>query len=531
VELAGAVSGVPARRVCGGAVLAATVVGYLIATPPVPDLAAQVARADVVRRVGETVWWSGWFGGLHVPSYSAVSPAVMASVGVRATGAAALVLSALVMTRLLRNAPRPRCAAVCFVITDAANLLDGRITFALSLAFGVCCLGLLTTSRPTPTLASAAAGFLAILTCLTSPLGGLFLFLAVTTIAVTDSGRRRSAVTLGALLVGTVALTAVLFPGLGRMPSPLPNFLPAAACTATIAMTCRAAWLRVGAAGYLALQALLLVVPTPVGVNVTRLAWVFALPLIVGYARLPRWSLVGLSAGAVLLPGVDLTTQLATTTDPSTSPIYYRPLVRALDRQTAANPARRGQRVEVLDTRGHWASVYVARRYSLARGWERQADAALNPLFYIPGRLDPAAYRAWLLSLAVGWVAVPRAKLDYAAVEEARLVADHPRYLRTVWTSRDWTLYRVVAAPPLLEQARVLTADDRGVTFAARNSTMHAAIRWSPYLVVTTPAGRRAGCVVPSGGWITVHLPQPGTYRLTADFDGVLGHGRRCRST
>ena len=50
---------------------------YLLAPPRVPDLAAQVARTELVHRVGLTVWWQGWFGGLHLPTYSALSPMVM----------------------------------------------------------------------------------------------------------------------------------------------------------------------------------------------------------------------------------------------------------------------------------------------------------------------------------------------------------------------------------------------------------------------------------------------------------------------
>ena len=47
----------------------------------------------------------------------------------------------------------------------------------------------------------------------------------------------------------------------------------------------------------------------------------------------------------------------------------------------------------------------------IARGWERQLDRKLNPLFYEDenGGLDPEAYRHWLDDLAVGFVAVPDA--------------------------------------------------------------------------------------------------------------------------
>ena len=65
----------------------------------------------------------------------------------------------------------------------------------------------------------------------------------------------------------------------------------------------------------------------------------------------------------------------------------------------------------------------TSRRCShLPRGWERQLDVAYNALFYNPGRLPPAAYRTWLLSNGVSFVALANAPLDYAATTEAALL-------------------------------------------------------------------------------------------------------------
>ena len=79
-------------------------------------------------------------------------------------------------------------------------------------------------------------------------------------------------------------------------------------------------------------------------------------------------------------------------------------------------------RVEVVPTALHWEAVYVALRFPLARGWERQLDTANNPIFYDPGRLTPRSYRAWLLDNGVRFVALSDARLDYAAYGEAYLV-------------------------------------------------------------------------------------------------------------
>ena len=66
-------------------------IGYLIWAPTAPDLLAQVARAGVAARAGSVGWWTGWFGGLSLPSYSVLVPSWMATVGVQVTGVAAVV--------------------------------------------------------------------------------------------------------------------------------------------------------------------------------------------------------------------------------------------------------------------------------------------------------------------------------------------------------------------------------------------------------------------------------------------------------
>ena len=38
----------------------------------------------------------------------------------------------------------------------------------------------------------------------------------------------------------------------------------------------------------------------------------------------------------------------------------------------------------VVEPASHWSSAYLSARVPLARGWERQVDAAVNPQFYRP---------------------------------------------------------------------------------------------------------------------------------------------------
>ena len=96
--------------------------------------------------------------------------------------------------------------------------------------------------------------------------------------------------------------------------------------------------------------------------------------------------------------------------DPSVEEAFHAPLLARLE----AERARRGPfRVEVPFTENHWEARWIAPRFPLARGWQRQLDVERNPLFY-DGRLTPARLRRWLEREAVAFVAVPRVDLDAA---------------------------------------------------------------------------------------------------------------------
>ena len=508
----------------GGVVLA----GYLAWTPQVPDLAAQVARAEAVRRGGPTVWWPGWYGGLQTPGYSATTPALMAVLGVTLTGALAVLVTVAVGPSLFRGARHPVAGTAGLLATSVADVVDGRITFAVSLALGCCCLAELRRAdhRRRPVL----LGSLALLTCASSPLGGLFLGLAAITCALVDRRRRAAALLVAATLVLAMGTLAALFPDSGRMPVDARWVGLAVASAALVALTCRIPAVQIGVLLYLGLVLAFVLVPLGVGSNSTRLAWMLALPLVAAYGQLPRALLPAALCAAAVFPAVDLAGQLSAAEAPASSAEFFAPLGRALAADRSARPASTGERLEVIDPRGHWATVYLSDQ-QLARGWERQVDRSQNPLFYGLSRLDAGTYRAWLDSLAVGWVALPAGPLDYASAGEAALVRGGLDYLEPIWTNRDWTLFRVRAARPLAEGATVRAVDDEAVVISAeRGGPVRLAVRWSPYLVVTDALGHRAGEVRGDGdGMTVVELERGGTFRVTADFDGSLVRRLRTR--
>ena len=120
-----------------------------------------------------------------------------------------------------------------------------------------------------------------------------------------------------------------------------------------------------------------------------------------------------------------MTWQLAEADSPSAQEAYYQPLLAQLHERMYTGDGV-GQRVEVVEPQTKGAARYVGESMPVARGWERQADMVDNPIFYDDGALTPASYRQWLDQLAVSYVAVPSTKLDFASVDEAKLIATGP---------------------------------------------------------------------------------------------------------
>ena len=496
-----------------GAVIA---LAYLRWTPASPDLAAQVARAGLVKRAGSVAWWTGWFGGLSLPSYSVLVPSWMAALGVSLTGALAAVAGGVAMSILARDAQRPRAAAIAFAVASAADLVNGRVTFAVGLAIGAWAL-VAVRARWVP----LAAG-LALVTFLASPLAGLFLGLALVTVAVLDTDRRRLAIASAAVLVAAGVLMALLFPGTGTMPFSVLDATPTALCCVGIVAVCANRYVRFAALLMLLVIPVLLVVPGAIGDNITRLVWVCGVPVVIAYARMPRPALIVAVVLVGLWPACDLVGQLSSTRQPSARQEFYQPLAGALDAQrVAAGAGVIGERVEVVDTVNHWASAYLS-GVSLARGWDRQADVGNNPIFYTSGALTASSYHDWLHDLAVGWVALPAAKLDYASVEEGALVASGLGYLQQVWSDGNWTLYRVTDAFPLASGATVTGVDASGIALrTAGAGAVFVRARWSSYLTAVSPdTGRDLPvCVQQADGWVTLQVPSAERVLLTSHFD------------
>jgi hypothetical protein len=258
-------------------------------------------------------------------------------------------------------------------------------------------------------------------------------------------------------------------------------------------------------------------VPTPVGLNATRLATMFALPVVAGYARLPgarppysrppAWLTVTVVLVALTLwqPPV-LLGDLVHAGDRTADRAYYAPLLAELRRQGTIG------RIEVPPTSDYWESAYAADAVPLARGWLRQVDLSRNALFF-DGSLTAGKYHAWLRDNGVSYVAVPDAEPSWVARREVELVRSGLSYLTVVWQGPHWTLYRVDDAPSIVDGARVATVDGASVTFdAERSGEVLVRVRWLRWLTVSGPA--RAELVPGPGGWTVVRVPAPGRYTV-----------------
>ena len=248
----------------------------------------------------------------------------------------------------------------------------------------------------------------------------------------------------------TVVALSVAFPEGGAQPFSVASFATAVGVSLGVAVAVRRdRGLRLAPLLYVAAVVASFAIASPMGANMTRLGTAFAGPLVLVAAG--RWSrsrgtivVAVVLAAAALWQWVDPAVQAARAwRDPSATAVYYRPLLAELRR---ADPG--GARIEVPFTRDHWESVFLARRYPLARGWERQLDRRLNPLFYAP-RLDAAAYGRWLRSEAVRYVALPDVPMDVAGIREAEIVASGPAFLEPVWRDAHWRLFRVRDPLPL----------------------------------------------------------------------------------
>jgi hypothetical protein len=251
------------------------------------------------------------------------------------------------------------------------------------------------------------------------------------------------------------------------------------------------------------------------GENVTRLGSLFGGPVlacVIGASAL-SWQRKTIALVAVTVPFMwwqwarPILDVAHSWNDPASSRSYFTPLLGFL-KQHDHPPGR----LEVVPLVHHWEATYVAPRYPLARGWERQLDTAYATPFY-SDHLTAASYRRWLDGLGVRYVALSNSAVDSAAVQERSLIERGLSYLRPVFRSANWRIYAVRHPRPLASGAARMEAmgPDYFDLVGKAPGPAHVRVRYTPYWSFESGGG----CIEPTQhGWTRVLLPRPGETRV-----------------
>lgn len=515
--------------------LAAAVIGaaYLIAAPDTADMAAHTYRTWLWDQAGFATWNAQWYGGHHTAGYSLLFPPLAALAGTRFVGVASAVAAvALFAVTARRLAPAPAAAALAawlFLGGVLSNVVIGRMPFTLGIALAVGAWACVHRSR-------TAAAVLSLASVWASPVTGVFLTvaaIALLTARAQDGSWRSAALALGGPAVAGGSAMALLFPEGGSDHFVGTAFWPMLlVCLGALALvdpTRRTAiW---GAAIYVAVLVAAFAIPNPLGQNALRPGVVLGPVLLVLFAR-PRAPRAAVAAVAVALlylqwlPAVRAVDEARG--DPSTAPAFYAEVLRFL--RSNAEP---GERLEVPLTRNHWEAAYLAESYPLARGWHRQLDRKVNPLFYDREQpLTAARYERWLRENAVRWVALPTAPLDFSAEREQALLLNGAPFLEPRLTSPRWRVWEVRdPEPPVSGPATLTAAGADGFDLeATRPGPVLVRQHSTPYWTVA----EGDGCVSEdvASGWTLVDVRRAGLLRVRARFSarGALRRGPRCTS-
>jgi hypothetical protein len=517
---------------------AGLLVVWLLLDPRTPDLAAQVYRLGLYERAGLSVFDEHWYAGHALPGYSLLFGPLASVLGMRALAVVSVLVSVALFERIVLGVYGDeacvRWGACLFAVAAVGDVWSGRLTFALGVTLALVCVYALTRER---LLASA---LLAGACAAASPVAGVLLALAALSYALA----RRDPVALlalGAPVAVVVGSVRALFAEGGYEP------YPATSLAATAIVVCLFLWalprrernrvLRVGAVVYLLACLLCVAVQTPMGSNIERYGVLLAGPLLLcglaGERRRARARSGGRgrrqgARGAMpdaqrIAVGVAVCVAMAWTVwgpvretravagSPATRASYYAPVERYL----AAHGAG-AQRVEVPLTRSHWEAAMLAPSVSLARGWEKQLEERYDSVLLSEG-LTAERYRAWLKREAVAYVALADVPPDPSSAREGALIREGQPYLKLVWVSRHWRVYRVSEATPLLEGAgrlRMLGSDTFAL-YANAPGRLLARVHYSRYDTVVL--GR--GCVGSApGGWTYVQARARGEIVVGARF-------------
>jgi hypothetical protein len=484
----------------GFSLLAAAV--FVVTRPPVGDFwAARARESAALHGVGLSYWFS-WFGGTVPGSYSVLSPTVSRFVDAGVLGAAATVVVTVLCRALVRGSRHAAPATWAAAVAASASLWSGRIPFAAGTALMLAALLGVRFRR------GWLAGVAGVASTLVSPISGAFLALGLTGVIAHDRQRRGAAlVAAGSSAAAGIGL-AVYFGMPGPEGFPPAHALLAAATLVALLLARPVDYVRTVVLVSLPVLVLVAAVPNGVGTNFERFTWL-CLPVAViatAQVRLRRAALAAGAAFACALAG--LAHDLYVAAEPMSSESYLRGLIAELDRTSGLTTYR----VEVVPDGTHVAAYALLDHAMLARGFETQTDNALDAALTSPD-LDAAAYRRWLDTNAVGYVALDRVTLKPSGEDQLVRTAHLP-FLRLVWSDAHWQLFKVSSPTPIVAApARITDAGQAELVITTPQAgRLPVRVHWSRFLEVDGPIGARLR--PDPSGWTVLDAPEPGRYVL-----------------
>ncbi len=481
-------------------------VAFLLVRPDVNDLWAARARASAARNGVGLSYWFSWFGGSTPGGYSLLTPYISAYTTAEVLVAVSAVAVPLLCRVLTSGTDHPMLATSVAAFTAGVNLWSGRVPFLFGGALAIAALIFVRRKQ------AVWAVLLGLLSVAASPVTGAFIALGLAGPLLSLRGYRRiSLIAIGAVGVG-MGVIGLAFGTPG--PEPFGERLKLEVVSGLLLLLCArpVVWLRTTIWLSVIAAFVLAWIPNGMGSNFARFAW-FCLPVaVVALSKFRVWILT-LIIVPLLVTGTSGTlVDLSNAGKAVSTDAYYSALAAQLD----TIPGLQKYRVEVVNHGSHAAYDALLNHAILARGWETQQDNALNAALNDPN-LDSVTYKVWLDNNAVGYVALPTIPNinrypEYKLVDTGRL-----SYLKLIWQTRDWRLYRVqhataIVSPPATQVS--ITQSQLTVDVPC-TCTVNLRIHFSKYLHAAEALSGDAAQVSDDGsGWTRLTVPAPGTYVL-----------------
>ena len=468
--------------------LAATLAALLLwATPPGIDWAAHAYQRTFLIQHGFAMWNNFWYAGRYsFVTYSILYYPLAALLGIRVLALASIATAAFAFSIVVFRqwGSVSRLSSRSFAVLWVGIIGAAAFPFALATSFALFALWALQEHR------RGRFALCAALTLAASPLGFAFLVVVLAGVVLARRSVRDARVQIAAVVACGLAELVLyrLFGDGGRFPYGLLQLAPSLVFGVLGLIVTRgvpqARLLRGMFWIYLVVCIAAYLIPSSVGSNLERLRYV-AVPVALIAVALRGWRPLWLIVPALTLAVVWNVTPIWSTfarasTDPEAARAYWQPSIHYLKQHLSPS-----YRVEVVDTAEHWPAAYLPDAgIPIVRGWYRQSDFPQNEVLY-DGKLAAKTYEAWLRRMAVRFVLVTDAPVDYSSRDEAALVRSGHTSLVLVKRLPHVAIYELPKPTPIVtgpEPATVLWLWPQGLVAAVRvPGTYRVRVRWSPY--------------------------------------------------